>query len=66
MVKCHRMPIERHADPATGLVRDLSAKLGENVLDVLEIDVCTDGMGEKRVQNFAVPMVHVVPQKFDQ
>ncbi|MEZ5825963.1 MAG: hypothetical protein R3C97_14850 [Geminicoccaceae bacterium] len=42
------------------VVAELAAELAQKMLDILEMDVGADGMGEKAVQDLAMTMVHVV------
>jgi hypothetical protein len=59
MRECRRVPVERDADAVAGLVVDFGAEFFQDVHDLLEIGVGADRMGEQRVQDLAVVMIHV-------
>jgi hypothetical protein len=53
------LSLESHLDPAARRVFDLGAKLGQDMAHILEIDIGAHGMGEERMQNFSMMMIHL-------
>ena len=56
------LSLEGYVNPAARLVFDVGAKLGQNVIDVFEIDIRAHGMSKERMQNFTMMVVHVLPR----